>query len=218
MAYTYTSTEAYTETINLEAGKEYDIEVKVANETPGAFHVELYWKTPSIFAQEKVTEKREQTRKVYLPTNTAWVDFWTGKTIDGGQTVVADAPIDKIPIYVKAGAIIPMGPFVQYANEKNDAPVELRVYQGANGSFELYEDENDNYNYEKGLFATIQLQWDDAAKQLTIGERKGNYPGMLEKRAFNIILVNEKQGTDIATTVSPNKVVEYNGTQLTVAF
>jgi len=213
LAYTYSSVEASTELIKLEAGKTYDFEVDAANETPGAFHVELFWKTPSIFAQEKVAEKRALTRNVYLPANTTWYDFWTGKTFDGGQTVTADAPIDKIPIFVKAGSILPMGPMVQYANEKNDAPVELRIYQGANGTFELYEDENDNYNYEKGLFATIKLSWDDAQKQLTIGKREGTYPGMVEKRTFHLILVSNTKGIDIPLAQQPDKTVEYDGNE-----
>lgn len=217
LKYTYTSTEAYTETINLEAGNAYDFEVEMENETPGALRVELFWRTPSMIAQEKTIEKREQSRKVYLPANTAWVDFWTGKTIAGGQTIVAQAPIDRIPLMVKAGAIIPMGPFVQYANEKPNEPLEIRVYPGTNGQFELYEDENDNYNYEKGVFSTIDFTWDDAQKQLTIGERKGTYPGMMEKRSFRIVMVSEKLGTGMATTSKPTKVIEYNGAKQTVA-
>jgi len=218
LAYTYSSDEASTEIVKLEAGKTYDFEVDAANETPGAFHVELYWKTPSIFAQEKVAEKRELTRKVYLPANTTWYDFWTGKTFDGGQTITADAPIDKIPLFVKAGSILPMGPFVQYAVEKNDAPLELRIYQGANGTFELYEDENDNYNYEKGLFATIKLTWEDAQKQLTIGKREGSYPGMAENRIFNVVIVKPGVASGIDIVKTADKSVNYNGQEQVVKF
>jgi alpha-D-xyloside xylohydrolase len=136
--------------------------LETENSTPGALRCELFWKTPEIFAEEKRVEKREQTRIVYLPANTEWLDFWTGNHFTGGQTITSNAPIDKIPVFVKAGSIIPMGPFEQYATEKPVDSLEIRVYPGANGSFVLYEDENDNYNYEKGIFATIQFRWNDA--------------------------------------------------------
>jgi alpha-D-xyloside xylohydrolase len=135
----------------------------------------LYWKTPSILAKEQTTETKEQTRKVYLPAG------HLNGTISGpvirsqaARTISSPAPIDKIPLLVKAGSIIPMGPFVQYAAEKPSAPIELRIYPGTDGSFTLYEDENDNYNYEKGIFSTIvTFSWNDAKRQLTIGKRQG---------------------------------------------
>jgi alpha-D-xyloside xylohydrolase len=124
-----------------------------------------------------------------------------------------DAPVERIPLLVKAGSIIPMGPFIQYTTEKPADPVELRIYTGADGTFTLYEDENDNYNYEKGMYATISFSWNDAGKELTIGERKGGFPGMLNKRTFRIILVKEQQGTGIGITEKPDQVVQYDGTQ-----
>jgi alpha-D-xyloside xylohydrolase len=216
LPYVYQSVEAYTDTIDLVARKKYDFMLETENATPGALRVQLFWKTPEIFAQEKVVEKRSQTRKVYLPANTRWIDFWTGEPINGGQSITADAPIDKIPLLVKVGSIIPMGPFVQYATEKPDAPIEIRVYPGANGSFSLYEDENDNYNYEKGMFSTISFNWDNAKRVLTIGKRKGSFSGMIQSRTFKIIIVSPLNGTGIETTNNPDKTIQYNGNEQTI--
>lgn len=218
LKYTYQSVEVYTETIELVAGQEYDFRLETENTNPGAFHVELYWKTPKIFAKENIKEDREQTRNVYLPANTKWIDFWTGETIDGGQTISSDAPIDKIPLFVVAGSIIPMGPFVQYANEKPDAPYEIRIYPGADGKFTLYEDENDNYNYEKGMFAEVDFMWADTQKQLIISDRKGTFPGILQEREMKFVIVDSKNGGGIKNSDKLDKVVIYNGTEQVIQF
>lgn len=157
-----------------------------------------------------------KTRKVYLPATTQWYDFWTGKVLKGGQTIDAPAPIETLPLYVRAGSIVPMGPFVQYATEKTDKPIELRIYPGADGSFTIYEDENDTYNYEKGAYATIDLHWNDKSKTLTIDNRMGRFNGMLEKRTFNIILVNTSKGIGVEMTAIPDKTVQYNGDKLVI--
>ncbi len=216
LEYVYSSTESYTEILDLEAYREYDLEVKKTNGGPGAFRVELYWKTPDMFDLEKEPVRKEKTRNVYLPEGTKWVDFWTGESLDGGQTIVADAPIDKIPIYLKAGSILPMGPFVQYAAEKDYSELEVRIYKGADGSFSLYEDEDDNYNYENGAFSNISFDWDDAQNTLKIGKRKGSFKGMLASRKFKLILVSPGQGNGIPTSDSPDKMVEYSGEELMV--
>ena len=205
--------EVYTELVELEAGKEYDFALNTENSTPGALIVQLNWKTPEILAMEKTGEKREQTRNVYLPESKGWIDFWTGKSLPGAQSVSSDAPIDKIPLFVRTGSIIPMGPFVQYAIEKPSDALEIRVYPGADGSFVLYEDENDNYNYEKGMFSTISFNWDNAKNCLTIGNRKGSFPGMQEKRSFKIIIVSGLKGTGIELTKNPDKTVQYDGNE-----
>ena len=207
----YVSMEAETVPVELQAGKEYDFACETANSVLGAFRAQLFWKTPEIFAREKIVEPREKTRSVYLPAENQWVDFWTGQTLPGGQTITADAPIDKIPLLVKSGSIIPMGPFIQYAAEKPADPIELRIYPGADGNFTLYEDENDNYNYEKGVHATIAFHWDDAKRQLTIDDRKGSFPGMLKERSFNIIVVKKDHGTGVEVAGSPDKVILYHG-------
>jgi alpha-D-xyloside xylohydrolase len=155
---------------------------------------------------------------VYLPEGTTWYDFWTGKTYSGGQRIPFEAPIDKIPLLVKAGSIIPMGPFVEYSTQKPADPIELRIYKGANGSFTLYEDENDNYNYEKGIYSTIGFNWDDASKTLIIGARKGEFPGMLKTRTIKVVLVDEKHGNGIEISTSFDKTVVYNGEEQKIIF
>ncbi len=139
-------------------------------------------------------EAAAKSRKVYLPRGTAWIDFWTGKRMKGGQTVAADASLDILPLFVKAGSIVPMGPYLEYSTEKPADTIELRIYPGADGKFTLYEDENDGYNYENGQFATIPFAWKDARHELVIGDTKGSFPGMLKHRVFHIVLVKRKQG------------------------
>jgi alpha-D-xyloside xylohydrolase len=214
----YTSTEQYTEIVNLAAGKEYNIIVETENESTGAARMRLFWKTPSIFAAEQKKVEKEKSRNVYLPSGNIWFDFWTGKNIPGGNTIKADAPIEIMPLFVKAGSIIPMGPFLQYSTEKSADPIELRIYPGADGSFVLYEDENDNYNYEKGIYSTIEFNWNDGKKALTINERKGEFPGMLIDRMFNIILVKENHGTGVDIFQQPDKSVQYDGNKLEINF
>ena len=172
------------------------------------------------FLVNPVTDNGSRSRSVYLPKQTTWYDFWTGKTIDGGQTIKADAPIETMPLYVKAGSIVPMGPYVQYATEKPADPIELRIYPGADGSFTIYEDENDNYNYEKGMYSTITLHWNDKTKTLTIDGRKGSFPGMLKTRTFKVVLVKENHGAGVEPCEKADKIITYNGIKkmLNVAF
>jgi len=162
-----------------------------------------------------VIEPEVREWDVYLPKSAVWYDFWTGKCFDGGQTITTAAPLNIIPLFVKAGSIIPMGPFIQYASEKND-PIEIRVYPGENGKFTLYEDENDNYNYENGVYSTISFQWDDKKQSLTIDKRQGSFPGMLTKRTFNIVKVSAGIGTGMDTVKTYDKVVAYNGKKVVV--
>ncbi|TDD99501.1 glycoside hydrolase family 31 protein [Flavobacterium cellulosilyticum] len=136
---------------------------------------------------------------VYLPENTIWYDFWTNKKFEGGQTISKETPMDIIPLYVKGGAIIPIGPKVQYAEEKKWDNLEIRVYTGKDGSFELYEDENDNYNYEKGASSSIKFTWDEATKKLSIAQRKGTFDGMLESRNFKIVFISSEKNQLIKT-------------------
>lgn len=213
----YTSVEQYTEIIQLEAGKSYDFLLETENTSTGAARMILNWKTPTLFAAELVNETRETTREVYLPNNSAWVDFWTGKTYQGGATITVDAGIETMPIFVPAGSIIPMGPFVQYATEKAYDNLEIRVYKGADGTFTLYEDENDGYNYEKGIYATIDFTWNDAANELTIGQRNGDFPGMLQTRKFSIVVVSENNGVGIEKPNEFTKIVDYSGSQIKIS-
>jgi alpha-D-xyloside xylohydrolase len=212
----YTSTESYTDFVNLEAGKEYSFVLENENKQTGAARMILNWKTPSMWAEDAKPVEVAKKREIYLPEETTWYDFWTGKTYQGGQKATFDAPIDIIPLMVKAGSIIPMGPYVEYSTQKPADPIELRIYRGANGSFTLYEDENDNYNYEKGIYSTIDFTWDDAKQILTISDRKGEFPGMLEKRQFNIVLVDKNTGFGIEPATKISKSVEYEGQEVIV--
>lgn len=148
-----------------------------------------------------------QTKKwpVYLPEGSGWYNFWTNQYYNGGREVNTDAPINIVPLYVKAGSIIPIGPDVQYSTEKKWDNLTVRVYDGADGEFVLYEDENDNYNYEKGKFSTITFKWNNQEKTLSVGDRIGNFKGMLSTRKFNVVL--------IADGKSPgrSKSITYNG-------
>lgn len=149
----------------------------------------------------------EKSAKVYLPAGTVWYDFWTNEKHNGNQEITCKTTIDMIPLYVKAGAILPMGPQVQYATEKKWDNLEIKVYPGTNGTFILYEDEFDNYNYEKGAYSEIEFSWNETAQKLTIANRKGSYKGMLQSRKFTIVLPS---GT--------KKVVTYNGKKTEVKF
>jgi len=162
-----------------------------------------------------VTEPGASSRHLYLP-DAKWFDFWTGTAVAGPRAIDAPAPIDRIPLYVRAGSILPIGPELEFAAEKSADPLEIRVYPGAKGSFTLYEDENDNYNYEKGAFSTIAFLWDDATHVLTIGERAGSFPGMLASRTFHIIFAGTNHGIGADFTEHPDKTVTYAGKQILV--
>lgn len=155
------------------------------------------------------------TTEVYLPEGARWFDFWTGQMLEGGQTIQREVPIDIMPVYVRAGSIIPWGPAVQYATEKDWNDLEIRVYPGTDGYFTLYEDEKDNYNYEKGAYSTIPFHWDEATRTLTIGEREGNFPGMLENRRFRIILADGKSGAG-DKPLKGGKTVSYTGRKISI--
>jgi alpha-D-xyloside xylohydrolase len=156
------------------------------------------------------------TQDVYLPKGTKWFDFWTGEVLNGGQMVTKEVPIDIIPLYVRAGSIVPFGPKVQYSTEKKWNNLEIRIYPGADGEFVLYEDENDNYNYEKGVYSTIKFTWDDANRTLNIADREGTFPGMLKSRKFNIVVVDKENGTGSVQSTKFTKSVSYGGKKKSV--
>src|SRR5208337_1404536 len=157
-----------------------------------------------------VTEPGATARHLYLPAAT-WYDFWNGALIKGGQAIDTPAPLERLPLFVRAGAILPLGPEEQFAAEKAADPLEVRVYRGADGDFTLYEDENDTYNYEMGAYATIGFHWDDGKQTLTIGERKGAFPGMLKDRTIRIVFVRENHGAGEGVTDAADKSVAYSG-------
>lgn len=157
-----------------------------------------------------------KSREIYLPKGTTWFDFWTGEQYNGGQYIKKETPIDIIPLYVRAGSILPIGPKVQYATEKKWDNLEIRIYPGADGTFTLYEDEGDNYNYEKGIYSTITFTWNDVKKMLTIHERKGLFPEMVTTRKFRIVKVTTGHGTGLEDTDYIDKIVKYTGKELKV--
>ncbi|HLZ53383.1 MAG TPA: glycoside hydrolase family 31 protein, partial [Verrucomicrobiae bacterium] len=163
-----------------------------------------------------VTTPGATTRTVYLPSGSTWMDFWTGETLSGGKTLTATAPIGIMPLYARAGSIVPFGPVMQYATEKPEDPIELRVYRGANGRFALYEDEGDGYNYEKGAYATIPFEWNEARHTLTIGRRTGKFPGLLKKRTFRVVFVSPNHGAGMAAEENVDTIVRYTGKQVIV--
>jgi len=152
-------------------------------------------------------------RSVYLPHESAWIDFWTGQRVTGGQTITADAPLAKIPVYAKAGSILPLGPVMQYATETKD-PIELRIYPGHDASFALYDDEGDNYNYEKGAHSTIPVQWDESSKTLTLGPTQGSFPGMPRSTTFHIVYVRPGHGTGFDPAIRPDAEITYQGSKV----
>lgn len=164
-----------------------------------------------------VTEANTTEWEVYLPKGAGWYDYWTGKRYTGGQTIKAAATQDKIPVLVKAGSIIPMAKEMQYTGEKPLDTLEIRVYKGDNGTFNLYEDEGDSYHYEKGSYTLIPFSWNEKNQTLTIGARQGTYPRYLKSRVFNIIMVKENNGVGIAEGKAYKSVV-YTGKALRIKY
>ncbi|HTD57045.1 MAG TPA: TIM-barrel domain-containing protein, partial [Silvibacterium sp.] len=162
-----------------------------------------------------VTQEGATERDLYLPPAPRWYDFWTGKSAQGDRRFAAAAPSNVIPLYVKAGSILPLGPEVEYAGQMPDAPIELRIYRGADAHFDLYEDAGDTYNYEKGERATIPIDWNETSQTLIIGARNGSYPGMPQTRKFNVVFIGENHGVGGEETASPDRSVKYSG--MTVA-
>jgi len=202
--------------IQLKANKKYKITLEYFQTLGGAL-TKLTWIKPSIAAklqEQKIPETKSV--QIYLPKYAGWFDFWRGNSFKGGQTIQVPAPIDEMPLLVKAGSIIPMGPYLQYATEKQADPIELRIYTGADANFVLYEDENDNYNYEKGAYTTIPINWDEKEQTLTIGKRKGKFPGMLKKRTFNVVWVGKNHGIGLQIEQNPDKVIKYKGEKIII--
>lgn len=163
------------------------------------------------FLVSPVTTYQARQRSVYLPAGTQWYDFWTGVPTKGGQTIAASAPFERIPVHVRAGSIIPFGPELRYTSEKPADPITLVVYAGADADFTLYEDDGLTYAYEKGAYTTIPLHWDDRAGKLTIGQRAGQYPGMLNERTFHVVVVKPDHPIPYSATWPEGQTVKYTG-------
>jgi alpha-D-xyloside xylohydrolase len=162
-----------------------------------------------------VTQYKQRERPVYLPTASAWYDYWTGQPVTSGG-ISAPAPYDRIPVFVRAGSIIPYGPAQQYVAEKASDPITLYVYAGADGQFTLYEDQGTTFDYERGGFSQILLQWNDRTRTLTLGKRTGSYDGMLKDRTFQVVLVSKAHPAAFAATTAPSKSVRYTGGELRI--
>ncbi|MDO4933149.1 MAG: DUF5110 domain-containing protein, partial [Prevotella sp.] len=158
-----------------------------------------------------------RSREVYLPQQCGWYDLYTGERHDGGRTITAPAPYERIPVFVPEGAILPFGPAMEWCDEKPAELINLYVYAGRDGSFRLYEDEGTNYNYEKGKYATIDISYDDASRTVTIGRRNGSFDGMLKTRRFNVVLVSGDAPRKLDLDSPQGKMVDYDGRAITVS-
>jgi len=179
----------------------------------------LGWRTPSdLRAMANTKRELNTTMETYLPPGTDWYDFWTNQRFNGGQTVKRDCPLDILPLYVRAGSIVPMGPVVQYATENPEAAYEIRIYPGADAKFTIYEDDNETYNYEQGQRATYDLVWNEGAKTLKIGARQGSFPGMVATRKLNIVLAAPGKNAGAAETLAEPRTIDFDGQATVVKF
>jgi alpha-D-xyloside xylohydrolase len=163
-----------------------------------------------------VYEYRQTKRSLYLPQSAGWYDVYSGKWYKGGQTIIADAPYERMPLFVKAGSIIPFGPDLQYTAEKPADTITLNIYTGADASFNLYEDEGTNYNYEKGAYSIIPIKYNEAAKTVTIDHRRGSFNGLLQKRVFHVNIISPGKVRELGFETSFDKEVSYEGRKLTI--
>ncbi len=163
-----------------------------------------------------VTVEGALSRSVYLPPAAGWFDFWSGEAIKGDQLIQAQAPLSRIPLYVRAGSILPLGPENQYANENGDGPITLRVYRGADAQFDLYEDGGDGYEYEKGQRAIIPIRWNEATRTLSFAERSGTFPSMTKQLTFRIVWVSKGHGIGESAEPKVDKTVFYDGNAIAV--
>ena len=149
-----------------------------------------------------------KTATKYLPKGTDWYDFWTGQRMKGGQTVTLQTRLDRVPMFVRAGSILPLAPEMQYTGQQAWDNLELRLYPGKDATFTLYEDEGDNYNYEQGQYTEIVFGWNDKTRTLTIAPRKGSYKGMLQSRRFVVVLPGQE--------ASAGTIIDYQGQEVSI--
>ena len=204
--------------LSLSQGQKVAVKIEYFN---AAFDrvLRLSWRMPEDLKQMDIDlAKRHDEYSTYLPNGAQWYDFWTNERFNGGQSVTRPFPLDIEPLYVRAGSIVPMGPVVQYATQQPDAPYEIRIYPGANARFTVYEDDNETYDYEKGQYATYELSWNDAARKLTVGPRKGQFPGMMLIRQLKIVLAGKEQSAGSGDSKSSARTVTYQGKPIEVTF
>jgi alpha-D-xyloside xylohydrolase len=165
-----------------------------------------------------VTQYKARSRAVYLPAGRPWYDFWTGRQIAGGQTITADAPYGQIPLYVRAGSIVPFGPDQQYIGEKDARTLTLYVYAGAAGQFSLYEDDGSTYDYERRQFSRIPVSWNDATRTFSVGRREGSFAGMVRDRTINVVLVSPDKATGYTAAPAISGALAYRGDRVQAKF
>jgi alpha-D-xyloside xylohydrolase len=168
------------------------------------------------FLVNPVSEFKATSREVYLPAGADWYDFNTGQRHHGGQTLQAAAPLARMPVFVRAGSIVPTGPVLQYVDEQPEAPLTVVVYTGVDGKFSLYEDDGKGYGYEKGEFSRIPLSWNERMGELSIGAREGSYPGMQERRTIRVRFVSGPRADAGALEPAADATVDYDGKAITV--
>jgi alpha-D-xyloside xylohydrolase len=154
---------------------------------------------------------RARTREVYLPATSGWYELLSGQYFEGGKTYTAGAPLEKIPVYAREGAILPMGPEMQYTGEKPADPLTLYIFEGKDGRFNLYEDEGTTYGYEKGAFATLEFTWDNAGRKLSVGKLQGDFPGLVRERTLTIKLITKAGKGGIDSRSVPVRTLVYSG-------
>ncbi len=203
----------YRFSIPLEAEKRYPFRIEQSRQAD-ATKLRLAWRTPDMNSRKYNPESECGTRRLYLPGDTEWYDFWTGEKFAGGEWIDRDVPIHVMPVYVRAGSILPIGPKLQYAMEETSDPVELRIYSGTDAEFILYEDEGDGYDYENGSFSLIPIYWNENDQTLTISTRIGTYPGMSASRTFQVKII----GSDIDASGDNDITILYNGETKILAF
>ncbi|MGU3317458.1 TIM-barrel domain-containing protein [Sphingomonas sp. M6A6_1c] len=182
----------------------------------GGRNFRFVWRTPSDLRRDAaaLSAPRDLTMRTYLPKGADWYDMWSEQRYAGGATAVRAAPLDVVPVYVRAGAIVPMGPVLQYATERPDAPYEVRVYAGADGRFTLYEDDNETYAYEKGQSARYDLRWNDASHTLAIGARQGSFPGLVRRRRLDVVVI----GSGAGGATHSRRSIDYDGRAVSLTF
>jgi alpha-D-xyloside xylohydrolase len=184
---------------------------------PNVFDIDDSYMFGPAFLVSPVTTYEARQRDVYLPpTPGGWYVFWSGAQQAGGQTITAAAAYDSLPVHVRAGSILPMGPELTYTDQAPPDPITLYVYAGTDGEFTLYEDDGQSYDYEGGAFARITMSWSDAARTLTLGTREGSFDGMLQARTFEVLLVEPSRAVGFSFTPVADTTVSYDGTAVSV--
>jgi len=164
------------------------------------------------FLVAPVTAFRARSRNVYLPAG-GWYDFYSGRHVEGGRSIDADAPAERMPLFVRAGSIVPIGQPIEWTRAAEGAPITLLVYRGADGRFTLYNDDGVSQGYTKGKYARIPIEWNDRMGTLTLGARDGSYPGMPQSQRFVVRLISPQHGGDpLAEAAARDVTIDYSGT------